>query len=51
VRAARLRFGVGVGFYGVAFALSWVSPALALAVHGAMAAYYLTQQSSRLNSQ
>ena len=51
VRAARLRFGVGVGFYGVAFALSWVSPALALAVHGTMAAYYLTQQSSRLNSQ
>ena len=47
VRAARLRFGVGVGFYGVAFALSWVSPALALAVHGAMAAYYLTEQSSR----
>ena len=51
VRAARLRFGVGVGFYGVAFALSWVSPALALAVHGTMAAYYLTEQSSRLNSQ
>jgi len=51
VRAARLRFGVGVGFYGVAFALSWVSPALALAVHGTMAAYYLTEQSSRLNAQ
>ena len=51
VRAARLRFGVGVGFYGVAFALSWVSPALALALHGTMAAYYLTEQSSRLNSQ
>ena len=51
VRAARLRFGVGVGFYGFAFALSWVSPALALAVHGTMAGYYLTDQSSRLNSQ
>ena len=50
VRAARIRFGVGVGFYGVAFALSWVSPALALAVHGTMAAYYLTEQSSRLRT-
>ena len=35
---------------GVAFALSWVSPALALAVHGSMAAYYLTEQSSRLRA-
>ena len=50
VQAARVRFGVGVGFYSVAFALSWVSPALALAVHGTMAAYYLTEQSSRLQT-
>jgi len=50
IRAARLRFGIGVGFYGVAFALSWVSPVLALVVHATMAAYYLTQQSSRLNT-
>ena len=50
VRAARIRFGVGVGAYSVAFGLSWVSPALALVVHGSMAAYYLTEQSSRLNT-
>jgi uncharacterized membrane protein len=50
VRAARIRFGVGVGAYSVAFGLSWVSPALALIVHGSMAAYYLTEQSSRLNT-
>jgi uncharacterized membrane protein len=48
VRAARIRFGVGVGVYAVAFGLSWVSPALALAAHGTMAAYYLTAQASRL---
>ena len=48
VRAARLRFGVGVGVYAVAFALSWLSPAVALAAHGTMAVYYLTEQSSRL---
>jgi uncharacterized membrane protein len=51
VRAARLRFGLGVGVYTAAFLLSWVSPAVALAAHGAMAAYYLTEQSSRLNAQ
>jgi uncharacterized membrane protein len=50
VRAARIRFGVGVGAYSLAFGLSWVSPALALVVHGSMAAYYLTEQSSRLNT-
>ena len=49
VRAARLRFSLGVGVYGVAFALSWLSPALALVMHGSMAAYYLTAQSSRLD--
>ena len=50
VRAARLRFGLGIGGYSIALALSWVSPALALAMHGSMAAYYLTAQSSRLDA-
>ena len=50
VRAARLRFGLGVGVYTGAFLLSWLSPALALAAHGTMAAYYLTEQSSRLSA-
>ncbi len=45
-----MRFGLGVGVYAGAFALSWLSPALALAAHGTMAAYYLTEQSSRLNT-
>jgi uncharacterized membrane protein len=50
LRSARIRFGLGVAVYAGAFALSWLSPALALAAHGAMAAYYLTEQSSRLNA-
>ena len=50
VRAARLRFGLGVGVYTGAFLLSWLSPALALAAHATMAAYYLTEQSSRLDA-
>ena len=50
MRAARLRFGLGIAVYSGAFVLSWVSPALALAAHGTMAAYYLTEQSSRLNA-
>ena len=50
VRAARIRFGIGVAVYAAAFALSWLSPGLALAAHGTMAAYYLTEQSSRLNA-
>ena len=48
VRRARIRFGVGVGVYAVAFALSWVSPPLALAAHAVMAAYYLSEEASRL---
>jgi uncharacterized membrane protein len=48
VRAARLRFGLGVGVYGLAFGLSWLSPQLALVAHAAMAAYYLSEQASRL---
>ena len=50
VRAARLRFGLGVAVYSGAFLLSFLSPALALAAHATMAAYYLTEQSSRLNA-
>ena len=48
VRLARLRFGLGVGVYALAFLLSFVSPGLALVAHAAMAAYYLTEQASRL---
>ena len=50
LRRARLRFGLGVAVYSVAFALSWVSPALALAAHATMALYYLSEQASRLPS-
>jgi uncharacterized membrane protein len=50
LRAARLRFGLGIGVYTIAFALSWVSPPLALAAHATMAGYYLTEQASRLPS-
>jgi uncharacterized membrane protein len=48
VRRARLRFGAGVGVYGVAFVLSWVSAAVALVAHGTMAVYYLSEQASRV---
>lgn len=51
VRAARLRFGLGVGVYTGAFLLSFLSPAIALVAHATMAAYYLTEQSSRLNAE
>lgn len=48
VRQARIRFGVGVGVYALAFALSWLSPPAALVAHAVMAAYYLSEQASRL---
>jgi len=51
VRAARLRFGLGVAVYTGAFFLSFLSPAIALLAHGTMAAYYLTEQSSRLSTE
>jgi uncharacterized membrane protein len=47
VRAARMRFGVGVVVYALALGLSWLSPIAALAAHAAMASYYLREQSSR----
>jgi uncharacterized membrane protein len=44
--AARRRFGLGLAVYSVAFALSWVSAPLALALHAAMALYYAFDQAS-----
>jgi uncharacterized membrane protein len=46
LRAARIRFGVGVLFYVIALGLSFVVPYVALALHGAMALYYLFDQAS-----
>jgi uncharacterized membrane protein len=46
VRAARLRFMVGVVVYAAALALSWVSAPLALALCGLMALYYAFDQAS-----
>ncbi len=49
LRAARIRFGVGVAGYSLALALSWVSPPVALGMHGALALYYLSAQASQLD--
>jgi uncharacterized membrane protein len=46
VRAARLRFMIGQAVYAAAFALSWVSASLTLALCGAMALYYAFDQAS-----
>ncbi len=46
VRAARLRFSLGLVVYSLALALSFVSAPLALAMHAAMALYYAFDQSS-----
>jgi uncharacterized membrane protein len=46
VRAARLRFMFGQAVYAAAFALSWVSAPLALALCGLMALYYAFDQAS-----
>jgi uncharacterized membrane protein len=46
VRAARLRFMAGLIVYAAAFALSWVSAPLALALCGLMALYYAFDQAS-----
>jgi uncharacterized membrane protein len=46
VRAARLRFMVGQAVYAGAFALSWVSAPLSLALCGLMALYYAFDQAS-----
>ena len=46
VRAARRRFMLGLVVYAAAFALSWVSAPLALALCGLMALYYAFDQAS-----
>src|SRR4051794_21767643 len=46
VRAARVRFGIGLGAYLGALVLSFFVPVAALAVHGAMALYYAFDQAT-----
>ena len=46
VRAARRRFMLGLVVYAAAFALSWVSASLAVALCGLMALYYAFDQAS-----
>ncbi|HEY1278707.1 MAG TPA: TMEM175 family protein [Acidimicrobiales bacterium] len=46
LRAARVRFSIGLLAYTVAFGLSWVSPPAALALTAAMALYYAFDQAS-----
>jgi uncharacterized membrane protein len=46
VRSARRRFMLGLVVYAAAFALSWVSAALAVALCGIMALYYAFDQAS-----
>ncbi len=46
LRAARLRFSVGLAAYAVALLLSWVSAPFALGVHAAMALYYAFDQAT-----
>lgn len=46
VRAARIRFGIGLGFYSVAFAVAFVAPYVALAMHAISAGYYAFDQAT-----
>jgi uncharacterized membrane protein len=46
VRAARVRFMIGLVVYAVAFALSWVSAPLTLVLCGLMALYYAFDQAT-----
>jgi uncharacterized membrane protein len=46
VRAARVRFGIGLGAYGGALVLSFFAPVAALVLHGATALYYAFDQAS-----
>jgi uncharacterized membrane protein len=46
VRSTRLRFMVGAAAYTVALALAFVSPPLALVLHGATALYYTFDQAT-----
>jgi uncharacterized membrane protein len=49
VRAARVRFGIGLAVYAVAVALSWFVPVGVLALHAAMALYYAFDQATVSN--
>ncbi len=49
VRAARIRFGIGLGVYGLAVALSWFVPVAVLALHFAMGLYYAFDQATVSN--
>jgi len=49
VRAARVRFGIGLGAYFGALVLSFFVPVAALAVHAAMALYYAFDQATVSN--
>ena len=46
VRAARVRFGIGLAVYALAVALSWFVPVGVLALHAAMALYYAFDQAT-----
>jgi uncharacterized membrane protein len=46
VRAARIRFGIGLGAYFGALLVSFVAPVVALAVHALMALYYAFDQAT-----
>ena len=49
VRAARVRFGIGLAVYALAVALSWFVPVGVLALHAAMALYYAFDQATVSN--
>jgi len=46
VRAARIRFGIGIGAYAGALVLSFFVPVAALTVHAVMALYYTFDQAT-----
>jgi uncharacterized membrane protein len=46
VRAARVRFSVGLGAYTLALGVSWLSAYVALAIHAAMSLYYAFDQAT-----
>jgi uncharacterized membrane protein len=46
VRAARIRFGIGLAFYSLALIISFVTPYVALAMHALSAGYYAFDQAT-----
>jgi uncharacterized membrane protein len=46
VRAARIRFGIGLATYALALVLSFVEPYVALAIHAVSAGYYAMDQAT-----